>query len=271
MSLLTEWVRYGGDGAYLGYLARPARAQAHVPGVIVVQEIWGVDGHIQDVARRIAQAGYVALAPDLYAVNGARPTAVAADRVERVKAFLNGLPPGAWGDAAQRDAALAKLPPAEAAAVSEAFGALFGGLRSADHTPHLLAGVSYLRREQPASRGEGVASVGFCMGGALSALLACRDPELRGAAIFYGSAPPEDLLPRIQCPLIGFYGALDARITEAAGPFAEALRRAGKSFESHVYEGAHHAFFNDTRASYHIGAARDSFSRLLAFLVRTLG
>jgi carboxymethylenebutenolidase len=64
----------------------------------------------------------------------------------------------------------------------------------------------------------------------------------------------------------GFYGSLDARVNAGLPAFAEAMAGAGKRFEYRVYEGAAHAFFNDTRPVYHVHAARDAYARLLAFL-----
>ena len=72
-------------------------------------------------------------------------------------------------------------------------------------------------------------------------------------------------MPNIGCPLIGFYGALDKGITDGVPAFADKLKAQGKSFTPHIYAGAQHAFFNDTRPSYDLSAARDSFSRLLGF------
>jgi carboxymethylenebutenolidase len=237
--------------------------------VLVIQEIWGVDGHIEDVTRRFAEAGYAALAPDLFAVDGARPEAMARDRVAEVQAFMNSLPPAAWADPALRAAALAALPAAERARVEASLGTLFSQVGRLDaFVPALRAAVRHLRTQVPVSAGQPVACLGFCMGGGLSALLACEEPELAGAAIFYGSAPPADRIPRITCPVVGFYGGLDERVNAGLPAFEEAMRRAGKSFEPRIYEGAAHAFFNDTRPVYHVGAARDSFARVLAFLGR---
>jgi carboxymethylenebutenolidase len=234
--------------------------------VVVIQEIWGVDGHIEDVARRLADAGYAALAPDLFAGQGQRPEAMARDRVEEVKAFMGRLAPAAWGDPAARAAALAELPGPERARIEESQSALWGTLGNLDRfVPALRAAVRQLRGEG----GGKVACVGFCMGGSLSALLACEEPELDGAAIFYGSAPPPDRLAAIKCPVAGFYGALDGRVNAGLPAFAEAMAAAGKSFEYEVYDGAAHAFFNDTRPAYDVGAVRDSFARLLTFLNRT--
>jgi carboxymethylenebutenolidase len=264
MPVATDWVHHDG---HLGYLAWPDRAATPLPAVVVIQEVWGVDAHIQDVARRLAAAGYAALAPDLYATDGRRPESMTADRVAEVQAFMSSLPATAWANPAMRDAELAKLPGPARSRIDETHEALFAGLGRLDRfVPPLLAATRYLRESCTASRGQKVACVGFCMGGGLSALLACNEPNLSGAAVFYGRSPPAELVPRIACPVIGFYGGLDERVNAGIPAFAEAMRAAGKSFEHRIYEGAPHAFFNDTRPSYEVAAARDSFARLLAFL-----
>jgi carboxymethylenebutenolidase len=95
MSVVTDWIRFGEQ---LGFLAWPERASAPLPAILVVQEIWGVDEHIQDLCRRFAAAGYAVLAPDLYAAGGARPERLTAERVAEGKLFMNSMPPAAWGD-----------------------------------------------------------------------------------------------------------------------------------------------------------------------------
>jgi carboxymethylenebutenolidase len=134
----------------------------------------------------------------------------------------------------------------------------------------LRRGFRHLRDERPETRGQKIACVGFCMGGGLSALLACEEPELSGAAIFYGMSPPAEKIARINCPVIGFYGARDQRVNAGVPGFQEKMRAAGKSFEHHVYDGAGHAFFNDDAASYEVKTARDSYARLLAFFMKVL-
>jgi carboxymethylenebutenolidase len=267
MPVHTEWVQFEG---HTGFLARPERAALPLPGVLVIQEIWGVDGHIQDVTRRMAEAGYAALAPDLYCAGGERPLPMLPERITEVQAFMNNLPATAWGDPTARGAAMAGLPAPDRARIEESLGALFGRLGQLDRfVPALSAALRHLKAEGSVSAGQPVACMGFCMGGGLSALLACEEPELAGAAIFYGSAPPLDRVVRIQCPVVGFYGGLDERVNAGLPAFTEAMAAAGKSFEPRVYPGAAHAFFNDTRPAYHVGAARDSFARLLEFLRRT--
>jgi carboxymethylenebutenolidase len=255
------------DERFEAYRVDPLPAQGSLPGILLIQEIWGVDKHIVNVARRLARAGYLVCAPDLYS-RGERAEALTRERIEAARALLDSLPQTAWSDEGAR--ALAELPPDESERVSVTLGALFsrtGGLEV--HIPALQATV---RRMAEDERSNGrIASLGFCMGGSLSGLLACHEPGLSAAVIFYGSPPPSELLDQIEVPLIGFYGELDHRITDSIPDFARATEAAGKSFEHKVYSGASHAFFNDTRSSYRVDAARDSWARALAFLNRTIG
>lgn len=275
MALQSEWVRYGGASEYLAFLCRPARAKTPLPAIVVLQEAWGVDEHLEEVTRRFAAAGYAALAPDLYAKDGQRPAAVTRERLAELQAFVNDLPPGAFGDATIREAELARKPEAERDRIGETFGTLFGGMSSGGlrverWLPDLLAATHFLREENEATRGQPIGSVGFCMGGALSALLACHDPALAAAIIFYGSAPPAAQIPAIRCPVLGLYGGLDALVNAGIESFAAAMKQNGKRFDHEVYSGAQHAFFNDNRPSYDVAAARDAFVRTLDLLRRTL-
>src|SRR5262244_2240741 len=166
MAIQTESVRYG-DG-YSGYLCRPERAASALPAVVVLQEAWGVDDHIEDVARRFAGAGYVALAPDLFARGGARAPGLERDRLAELLALVNIMPPGTWGDPKAREAAMATRPADAAARLTASFAAVASALADLTrYVPQLVATTSYLRDECAASRGQKVASVGFCMGGGL--------------------------------------------------------------------------------------------------------
>ncbi len=183
MQLATEWVTYGGTAAYV---AHPSAATAPVPGVIVIQEIWGVDEHIRDVTERFATAGYLAVAPDLYSAGGGRPPALSFERMAQAKAFLNTIPPPQWGsvlgDEEGRKQALSKLPAAEADQVEETLLTVFRGpVRDTEANVGHLRGAFAYTRSHPACAGRAVASVGYCMGGGLSGLLACESPS---------SAPP---------------------------------------------------------------------------------
>jgi carboxymethylenebutenolidase len=270
MAITGEWIRYGKGS---GYFAKPERASGPLPGVLVIQEIGGVNRQIEDVTRRIAAAGYAALAPDLFAVDGARSPALSQERVAEVFAFGAKFPPGAMFDPATRETALATLPLPERQRISETYGLVFSFIapeRRDTLVPLLKLGFQYLREERPETKGQKVGCVGFCMGGGLSALLACEEEELSGAAVFYGNAPPPEKIPRINCPIIAFYGSKDQRVSAGMPAFQEAMLAAGKSFEQHMYEGAGHSFFNDDAPSYDVAAVRDSYARLLGFFAKNL-
>jgi len=223
------------------------------------------------VTRRVAAAGYAALAPELFAHDGETPAPLQRDRLAELRGLFDDLPPGQAMDEAAREAALAKRPPELAQRIRESFQSMMTSVRSGldRYLPAVQAAIRHLR-EVDLTRGAGVATVGFCMGGGVSALAACHDPALRGAAIFYGIAPSPDLLAGIQCPVVGFYGSKDARLVDALPAFTAAMGAQGKSLETHVYEGVGHAFFNDERPSYDVAASRHAFARLLAFLDQVL-
>jgi len=129
----------------------------------------------------------------------------------------------------------------------------------------MLASTSWRRRR--AADPKSIASIGFCWGGARSFLLATANDRLRAAVVFYGTTPPLDRLSAISCPVLGIYGEKDERITARVPETAEAMKKAGKVFESKIYPGAQHAFFNDTSAErYHAEAAKDAWALTLKFL-----
>jgi carboxymethylenebutenolidase len=271
MPFKTDWIRFGDQKQHIGFLAWPDRATPSMPGVIVIQEAWGVDEHIEDVTLRFARAGYVALAPDLFSENGERPVPLSHPRTAAVKALMS-THPTAWSDPTAREEALSKLPEPGRSEVRESFGALSGAVMSKFdvYVPQLVDAAAFLRDTHALTKGAKVGSVGFCLGGALSARLACADPKLSAAVIFYGMAPPADQIANIGCPVLGLYGGLDARVNGGIAEFSAAMQKHGKRFEHQVYEGAQHAFFNDTRPSYNPAAARDAFARTLELFRREL-
>jgi carboxymethylenebutenolidase len=115
-----------------------------------------------------------------------------------------------------------------------------------------------------------IGSIGFCMGGGLSLLLACRNKDLAAAVVFYGRNPsPIDLAKNIKCPILGNYAGADMAISESdINLLKETLTKYGKVFDIKVYSGAPHAFFNDTRESYRPEAAKDAWKRTLEFFDR---
>lgn len=261
MNVQTEWVGYG--SGFRGYLAKAHNTNTeNTPAILVIQEVWGVDEHIQDVTRRFAEAGYIAFAPDLFSRNGATQEELKAERIREVKTFLDELPPSGWGNIEERNKALAKHPEEKQQRITDTLQTLFRGLKPTDFIGQLKEAADFLRQSYSLQL---VGCVGFCLGGALSALLAANDPNLKAAVIFYGNAPTEKEMESINCPVLGFYGEKDKRITGQVADFSEKMKSLGKSYNYHIYQGAEHAFFNDTRRSYHQDAATDAFDKTLKF------
>ncbi|MEY2399734.1 MAG: carboxymethylenebutenolidase [Actinomycetota bacterium] len=266
MKLTNGWETVDGvTGPMHVYTSRSSAATGPLPAVLVLQEIWGVDEHISDVADRIASAGYVAVSPDLYSIGGERPEAIGAERVEALKTFMDTMPPGAWQDNDARAAALAKLPDAEAATVSETMTTLFSQFANMETFIGELRGVVEWVRNRDECDGR-VGAIGFCMGGGMAARLACDEPNLRGAVGFYGAAPTAEQIANLHCAVLCLHGEQDTRLVNTIADFQNAADAAAKSYEAVVYPDAPHAFFNDTRSSYRPDAARPAWARTLSFL-----
>lgn len=148
---------------------------------------------------------------------------------------------------------------------------LMRGLQEGRATDILRAAASYLQRTEEAA-GTKAAVIGFCMGGRLALLAAIGGREVAGAVMFYGQPVVEkERLGPLSVPVLGLFGAEDRGISVSdVRAFESAAKAAGKQVETHLYPGAGHAFFNETRPSYNRDAAADAWKRTLAFLDRTL-
>ncbi len=225
--ITTSTLEYAVNGGTTpGYLSRPQREGRH-PGIVLIQEWWGVDDHIRDVTDRFAGEGYATLAPDLF--HGV----VTSEPDEAMKLT----------QAMDMDRA-----------VKELNGA-----------------VAYLK-SQPFTGGK-VGSIGYCLGGGLSILTACRNPDLDACVVYYGASPnPIDQVQKITYPVLGNYAGLDEGVNATLDGLKAAMERYGKSFEMHMYPGARHAFFNDANPSaYNREAASLAWERTLAFFKANLG
>jgi carboxymethylenebutenolidase len=268
LELNSEWVQFGEHGEYSGYLVQLNGADAgQKPAVIVIQEIWGVDAHIQDVAGRLSEAGYVALAPDLFHQGGMKSPELQADRVEAAKQFLDTIPPEESRDPEARGKALGQLPEMQGRALSETLERIFSAASQADsYLATLAAAAHYLRGPGGSMPPRALAAVGFCLGGMLAGQLATRDTELKAVVVFYGNLPQSEQVAQIHCPMLGIFGEQDQRITDQVPDFAVAMKKDGKRFDFLIYEDAPHTFANDTRASYRPKAAKAAFDHTFAFL-----
>ena len=132
-----------------------------------------------------------------------------------------------------------------------------------------LATVDYLQGHDATNGNVGV--IGFCWGGGLANQIAVNAPELKAAVAYYGRQPATEDAAKINAPLLLHYAGQDERINAGIDAYKAALESAGKEFTIHVYEGAQHAFNNDTsEARYNNAAADQAWSRTVAFLKEKL-
>lgn len=223
----TSWVDIPSDaGRFSGYLALPPGGRG--PGLILLQEIFGVNEHIRGVAAQYALAGFVVLAPDLF-WRDAHRVALGYEGQDRERAY-------ALMKALQPDAVLADL-------------------------QSTLSALKAL----PACTGQ-VGALGYCMGGRLAYLAAAQLPIARAVAYYGGGIQNQlALAPRVACPMQFHHAEHDAHIPlEAVDAVRTAM--AGKAAEFHLYPGAEHGFNCWARPSYHAGSAALAHGRTLSFL-----
>jgi carboxymethylenebutenolidase len=129
----------------------------------------------------------------------------------------------------------------------------------------LSAGLDYLKSREEVNP-ERLAVIGFCFGGGMTWRLVTQRADVKAAVPYYGPNPPLEDVPKIKAAVLGIYGANDARITGSVPALEEALKKAGITYEIKIYDGANHAFHNDTGANYNATAAKDAWERTLAWL-----
>jgi len=146
---------------------------------------------------------------------------------------------------------------------------LIGRLDDQETMENFVAAVKYLKTH-PQSTGK-VGVMGFCWGGGMTNQLAVNSPDLDAAVPFYGSQPASGDVPKIKASMLIHYASLDNRINAGIDAFEAALKAASIDYEIYMYEGANHAFFNDTRADrYHEEAAQLAWERTIAFFEEKL-
>ncbi|HWA69763.1 MAG TPA: dienelactone hydrolase family protein [Rhizomicrobium sp.] len=218
----------GSTGPLKAYVAEPATRGRH-GGVLVVHQNRGLNPHIEDVTRRLAVAGYVAVAVDFLSPLGGTP--------------------------ADENAAMQ----------------MFGKLDKAQTTAYAMAAVAWIRKR--ADVNGKVGAVGFCWGGGVINQLAVNDPSLDAGVVYYGTPAEPSEAAKVHAALLLNYAdaGLDKRNGELAPPYAEALKAAGKDYQLYFYDGAQHAFNDDTNAArYNKQAADLAWSRTLALFAKTL-
>jgi carboxymethylenebutenolidase len=146
---------------------------------------------------------------------------------------------------------------------------MIGQLKQPDVIAYGKAAVAYLKG-RPDSNGK-VGAIGFCWGGGAVNNLAVNEANLNAGVAYYGGQPKAEDVPKINAAMMLHYGGLDERINAGIPAYEAALKQAGKTYEIYVYEGANHAFNNDTGAArYNKEAADLAWSRTIGFLKKNL-
>ncbi len=134
---------------------------------------------------------------------------------------------------------------------------------------NFVKAIDYARSRKDCTGKTGV--VGFCWGGRMTNQLAVNAPSIDAAVAYYGSQPAAESVPRIKAAVQLHYGSLDERINAGIPAYEEALKKAGTRYELYMYEGAQHAFNNDTAPTrYNDAAAKLAWDRTLAFFKKYL-
>jgi carboxymethylenebutenolidase len=200
-----EWLKvHQGKREVNSFITYP-EVKDKATAVVVIHEIFGLTDWARGVTDELAEAGYIAIAPDL----------------------LSGMAPSGGGTAelGGNDGvrkAISALPPEQI-------------------TADLDAVVDYVSK-LPSCNGK-VVVMGFCWGGGQSFRFATNNKDLKAALVFYGTGPENSAdIKRINCPVHGFYGGNDNRVTSTVPNTTKMMKAAGKSYEPTIYDGAGHGF-----------------------------
>jgi carboxymethylenebutenolidase len=199
-----EWVKVKHDSREVQCFLVFPEVKGKATAVILIHEIFGLSDWVRSVADQLAEAGYIAIAPDLLSgmgPSGGGTNEIGADKVTR---------------------AVSTLPPNQV-------------------TADLNAVADYVSK-LPACNGK-VAVAGFCWGGRQTFRFATDNKNIKAAFVFYGDGPTKaEDIARIECPVYGFYGGNDARVTATVPQSVELMKKGGKRYEPVTYEGARHGF-----------------------------
>lgn len=220
------------NGTMRGLLARPTNGDKF-PVVVVIHENRGLNPYIEDVVRRLAVAGFMALGPDAIWPLGGYPS------VDKY---------GADADDQARE--------------------VQKSLDERKITEDFVAAGEFLLKH-PHSTGK-LGAVGFCFGGGIVNRLAVRMPQLAAGVPFYGSAPAIEDVPKIKAALLLQFAEEDPRINARWPDYEAALKASGVKYEAYIYPKTNHGFHNDTTPRYDAEAAKLAWQRTIDHFNKTL-
>jgi carboxymethylenebutenolidase len=220
------------NGSMRGLMARPASGDKF-PVVVVIHENRGLNPYIEDVVRRLAVAGFMALGPDAIWPLGGYPSVdkYGAEADEKALGMQKGLDRGK---------------------ITEDFAAAAGFLL-----------------KHPQSTGK-LGAVGFCFGGGMVNTLAVRMPELAAGVPFYGAAPAVADVPKIKAALLLHFAEQDPNINQRWPEYEAALKANNIRYEAHTYPKTNHGFHNDTTPRFDEAAAKLAWQRTIDHFNKTL-
>jgi carboxymethylenebutenolidase len=236
-----EWVDIKmADGTALNtWVVHPERKdKAGV--VLVIHDIGGMRDWPRALGDQLAQDGFIAIVPD----------------------FLSGKGPDGGGSAS----------------LGSGVGQAIRTLTADDVNARLNAAMEY-GRKLPSANGK-VGVVGFCWGGARSFGYAVAQPNLNAAVVYYGELPgstaeaaPEADAAKIKAPVLGLYGGNDNRINSTLPPTTALMKKLGKSYETHIFDGAGHGVLGNQAgaAGANLKAAEQAWPLTIAFFKKNLG
>lgn len=228
-AITTQWIAVdSAAGRFGAYLALPPAGRG--PGLLLLQEIFGVNPHIRGVVEQYALDGFVVLAPDLF-----------------------------WRDAPRVELAYEGADRAHAQALLQT-------MRPDTALADMRASLAALRA-RPECAGK-VGAIGYCLGGRL-AYNAAALADIDAAVAYYGGGIQRqlDLAPQVKCPMQFHYAGHDEHISRADVDAVQAAMQ-GKTAEFHWYENAQHGFNCWARSSYHPASAALAHARSLGFLTQ---
>jgi carboxymethylenebutenolidase len=224
-----EWamIATGPDDSVRAWVVYPERSTP-APVVLVVHEIFGVTAWIRSVADQLAADGFIAIAPDLMTGHD--------------------VPVGADGDPVREQAT-----------------ATIRSLDPEHYHPQLRAIADWGMTLPAATRRYGI--VGFCWGGSASFMHAVVSPDVAAAVVYYGGSPPTDQLQRISAPVLGLYAGDDERVNATVPPADAEMRRLGRPYDVHMFDGAGHGFLRqqDGRDGANMAATRGAWPLTVRF------
>jgi carboxymethylenebutenolidase len=202
--------------------------------IVVVHEIYGLSDWVRSVTDQLAENGYIAIVPDL----------------------LSEMGPNGGGTSAY----------SSQDAVTRAVSGLPQPQVQAD-----LDAVAHYVAQLPSCNGN-IAVAGFCWGGGKAFLYATENKDLKAAFVFYGTPPSAADMAKIQCPVYGFYGESDNRVTSTVEKATAAMKAAGKTYDPVIYAGAGHGFMrsgmDNTPTSANKQAMQDAWKRWTGLLAK---